>query len=110
MWDDLNAATFVANLHTPFHILHSSSSVVDVTLVEVTERGVANGRLPKPDTRQERFSLVFLGPPERLLQQGLYQLRHAQLGAFGLFLVPIGQDQSGIYYEAVFNRLRAAHA
>jgi hypothetical protein len=36
----------------------------------------------------------------------MYQLQHERLGAFELFLVPVGQDQDGVYYEAVFNRLQ----
>jgi hypothetical protein len=33
-------------------------------------------------------------------------MQHVQLGTFDLFLVPVGQDQQGVYYEAIFNRLR----
>jgi hypothetical protein len=110
MPDDLNAASFMTHLHTPFRILQSSIPVVNVKLVEVAERSAANGGHPGPTTRQERFSIVFHGPRERLLQQGLYQVQHDQLGDLELFLVPVGQDQTSIYYEAVFNRLRQANA
>ena len=65
-----------------------------------------NDRQPRVAARQERFSLVFRGPHDRLQQQGLYPMQHDQLGAFELFLVPVGEDTAGIYYEAVFNRLR----
>ena len=47
---------------------------------------------------------------DRLLQQGMYQLQHDQLGALELFLVPVGRDHEGLYYEAVFNRLRRSDA
>ena len=39
------------------------------------------------------------------LAQGIYQLEHAQFGTFGIFLVPVGRDQQGIEYEALFNRI-----
>jgi hypothetical protein len=44
------------------------------------------------------------------LQQGMYELQHAHLGTLELFLVPVGQDHTGLYYEAVFNRLRGRDA
>jgi hypothetical protein len=106
MLEHLHAATFGAQLHTQFSILLASPPVVDVELVEVTERGSADSRQPAAAVRQERFSIVFRGPRERPLGQGTYQMQHDHLGAFELFLVPIGQDHTGVYYEAVFNRLR----
>jgi hypothetical protein len=48
------------------------------------------------------FSLTFRGPPEPILAQRIRRLRHADLGALELFLVPIGRDGAGIRYEAVF--------
>jgi hypothetical protein len=32
-------------------------------------------------------------------------MKHESIGDFDLFLVPIGRDESGTFYEAVFNRL-----
>ena len=46
------------------------------------------------------FSLTFRGPAEPL-PQATYGLEHAELGAFDLFIVPIGHDDAGIIYEAV---------
>jgi hypothetical protein len=106
MLDHLDAATFNAHLNTPFRILQASNPLMDAELVEVIERGVANETLPRAAERQERFSIVFRGPRDKLLQQGIYQMQHNQLGALELFLVPVGQDREGLYYEAVFNRLR----
>jgi len=37
-----------------------------------------------------------------LLPQRIYPMEHAHLGVFELFLVPIGPDQHGMGYEAVF--------
>jgi len=106
MLDQLHAATFSAQLHSLFKILPSAMPLVEVELIEVAERGSADATPPRAAARQERFSIVFRGPRERLLQQGIYQMQHDHLGAFELFLVPVGQDQHGIYYEAVFNRIR----
>jgi hypothetical protein len=106
MLDHLHAATFGAQLNSSFRIHLSPRHIVEVELVDVTERGSTDGKQPWGAVRQERFSIVFRGPPEGLLQQGMYQMQHDHLGAFELFLVPVGRDKDGVYYEAVFNRLR----
>jgi hypothetical protein len=36
------------------------------------------------------------------LEQRIYAVHHPALGAFDLFLVPIGPDGEGMRYEAVF--------
>jgi hypothetical protein len=110
MSDDLRAGTFSMHLNTPFSIYISPTMAMEVELVEVTEKGVSDHQQPSAATHQERFSLVFRGPRDRLLQQGMYQLQHDQLGVLELFLVPVGRDHEGLYYEAVFNRLRRSDA
>jgi hypothetical protein len=52
--------------------------------------------------KREPFSLFFLGDPETLLPQGMYRLEGEALTLDGIFLVPIGKDESAIEYEAVF--------
>jgi hypothetical protein len=106
MSDRLHAALFGAQLRTTFSIHLSLTPVVEVELVEVAERDSGGARHPHSAAIQERFSLVFRGPDSQVLQQGIYQLQHDRLGAFELFLVPVGQDNHGVYYEAVFNRFR----
>jgi hypothetical protein len=110
MSDYLRAGTFTSQLNTPFSIHLSPSIAMEVELVEVTEKGGLDGVQRPTAARQERFSLVFRGPPKERVQQGMYQMQHDQLGAFDLFLVPVSQDQDGVYYEAVFNRLRRPDA
>jgi hypothetical protein len=51
-----------------------------------------------------KFSLVFMGPLDQSLPQQTYLFEHEKLGAFDLFIVPIGKDQKGLRYEAIFNR------
>jgi len=52
---------------------------------------------------QENFSLLFKGPIDGLSSQGIYRLANERLGEIDLFLVPVKKDESGMYYEAVFN-------
>jgi hypothetical protein len=51
---------------------------------------------------REQFSLVFREPSGVVLPQMIYRVEHDELGAFELFLVPIGPDAEGMRYEAVF--------
>lgn len=59
----------------------------------------------KPSTAVEQFSLLFHGPDHPLLSQGTYQFEHPQMGAFEMFIVPIGREPGRLIYEAVFSRL-----
>ena len=51
---------------------------------------------------RQPFHLIFRGPPSSPLPQRIYALKH---GAFGLeiFLVPIGPDDRGLCYQAIFS-------
>jgi hypothetical protein len=93
MLKNLHSDSFMPHLQTKFSLTDNFS----LELVEVY--------VPPSTRRQERFSLIFIGPSERILQQGMYSLQHEAMGALDLFLVPIGQDERGVQYEAVFNRL-----
>lgn len=109
MLEQLHAATFSAQIHTPFTIhLPPGQEVqtIEVSLVEVSEWESGSGRRARAAARQEQFSLLFRGPHDRMLRQGMYRTQHDQLGTFDLFIVPVSQDKDGVYYEAVFNRLR----
>ena len=55
-----------------------------------------------PGCKSLAIAALFRGPMTPLLPQRIYPLEHAQLGVFELFLVPIGPDQHGMCYEAVF--------
>jgi hypothetical protein len=48
------------------------------------------------------FNLYWLGPFEPILPQGTYEMR-LEDQSYWIFIVPIGRDDSGTTYEAVFN-------
>jgi hypothetical protein len=91
-------AQFAENLNQIFAIQLGNEESLDITLSEVSEL--------RESARQERFSLLFKGPGDPFLPQQLYSMRHEKLGAFEIFLVPVGREQDDFLYEAVFNRLR----
>ncbi len=88
---------FEKNLDKRYWILNGSTKPQAVNLVEIK-----NGHV---SPRQEQFSLHFRGDREPVLPQRIYTMKHDSIGEFELFLVPIGQDETGTTYEAVFNRL-----
>lgn len=75
---------------------------LELVLNEVTA-GAEDGGGTGPDgaTRQQ-FSLLFRGPPDPQLSQGLWELEHDGMGELALFLVPLGPDADGPRYEAAF--------
>lgn len=76
--------------------LQSESGHCELQLFQVKPLGVAmpGGRPP--------FSLLFRAPQDAVFPQMIYRLEHDRLGDLDLFLVPVGPDQNGMIYEAVF--------
>ena len=75
---------------------------VKLELLEVTDLGSEPTTEDGPTGRRP-FSIIFRGPPEVSLPQRIYDVELEGLGTLGLFLVPIGPDQVGMLYQAVFN-------
>jgi hypothetical protein len=89
-----------ACLNQGFTIEGGDGSRIEVALIDVQARGAPIGQGP---AGRQPFSAVFRGPREPILPQRIYALGNATLGEIQLFLVPIGPDDEGIRYEAVFN-------
>lgn len=94
----LTHETFVQNINTKFHVSADDTSRVELELAEVSEL--------KQLKAHDQFAVVFRGPLDLFLGQGMRSFDHDKLGRFELFIVPIRQDGDGYYYEAVFNRFR----
>jgi len=93
----LEHAEFAKHLNTKFRFRLNETETVEAELTDVSELLVS--------PRQERFSIVFRTSNDFLLEQGQRIIEHDEMGELILFLVPIGRDEDGTYYEAVFNRL-----
>jgi hypothetical protein len=91
----LTAADFTAWRDGRFRIEAEPARRFEVELIEVSE-GAGGGLSRSP------FSLVFRGGPSPPLPQRIYRVEHEALGALDIFLVPIGPDEVGQRYEAVF--------
>ncbi|HEX9373566.1 MAG TPA: hypothetical protein VF897_21310 [Roseiflexaceae bacterium] len=98
MLETLTFTTFAQQLNTPFQVERAGAVPLALELIEAREARSAPG--------YEAFSIVFRGPGDVFLPQAIYGMQHEAIGAFELFVVPIRQDQHGLYYEAIFNRPR----
>ncbi|HXT63326.1 MAG TPA: hypothetical protein VN696_09845 [Pyrinomonadaceae bacterium] len=89
---------FSKHIGTEFHV-KAGEDEAKLRLAEV------KAYMPRAteDKKMERFSIFFDGPADARLPQQLFQMRHAAMGEFEIFLVPISGDESGFRYEAVFN-------
>jgi len=94
----LTQEVFARHANSKFHAQIDELTSVELELTEVSDVNL--------HPQQEEFVIVFRGPSDKFLGQGVLSFSHDQMGQFELFLVPIKQDEQGFYYEAVFNRLR----
>ena len=97
MTENIKREMFAECLNTKFRVELESADAVELELVQFNESIVTPS--------QEQFALLFHGPQNPFLPQGIYRLKHERLGEFEIFLVPVGRTQNGFQYEAVFNRL-----
>jgi hypothetical protein len=90
---------FSQQVHQPFSGTAPNGSDVEMTLAKFTD-------IFDSDT-QETFTLVFRAPADTAAEQGTYVLRNQGFGEQAIFLVPVGQDENGVLFEAVYNRLKS---
>ncbi len=96
MLAELTHEDFTPRLNERFR-LQTETSSHDLRLFQVKPLGMGmpGGREP--------FSLLFRAPKDALVPQMIYRLENDRMGALDLFLVPIGPDEHGMVYEALFN-------
>jgi hypothetical protein len=58
----------------------------------------------QPPAGQDSFSLLFRGPANQPLPQGVYTLDHRSTGKFTVLLAPMRPEPDARYYEVIFNR------
>jgi hypothetical protein len=97
---ELKRATWLG-LADPVVTVEIAGRPAALRLVEVADLPVATA-LPALQGHDGAFALRFTGPAG--LPQGTHALRHAELGAFELFLVPVGGAGAGRRYEAIVDR------
>jgi hypothetical protein len=97
---------FHALLKTKFRVHTGPQASVELELVEA----MRSRTLPwqaggNPASQAEAFSLIFHALDQVFLPQRMYRFEHEALGAFDLFIVPVGRAPGEFHYQAAFNRL-----
>lgn len=101
MLDRLTATSFAPAVGETFVLDAGDAGTLELELLE--------SRLQDPDAPAQDpsgarapFTLVFRGPVEPVLPQQIHRLEHPSLGPLEIFIVPIGRNEAGTTYEAVF--------
>ena len=89
----LTFADFAPRLGKPFTV-QAQNGTIQLTLAQAKE-------LPRSMREGGSFWLEFLGPAQRPLGQGTYRFM-IDNRPFEIFIVPIGQAEGQLRYEAVF--------
>jgi hypothetical protein len=93
---NITADDYEPLVNSTFLLDRGNGTESGLTLVSVTRLGHgAAGRRPP-------FSLEFHGTPGEVLPQRIYSLKHEELGAQEIFLVPVGASVERTQYEAIF--------
>jgi hypothetical protein len=97
MLDTVTIDTFRPHLGEIFRVIVGDEQM-RVKLTEVSPWGpeASKGRPRVP------FSLVFHTVPEAVVPQAIYRVESDAMEPMELFLVPLGPDERGMRYEAVF--------
>ena len=94
--DKVHRAQLAEFVGQDFEIALKGAAPVNVRLVEVRSLGAAQAGGREP------FALEFRAGASVRLPQHIYAVSHGQLGTMEIFLVQIGADSTGAYFEAVF--------
>jgi hypothetical protein len=106
--DDLSYPALAAQANTQFRVHTASGKTVQLNLLEApvarTTPAVL-GRRPAGDAGNEKFSLIFSGPKDQLIEPAIHQFEHEELGRLEMYIGQIGMcDTYTVRYEIVFNR------
>ena len=102
MQTELTSDSFSGCLNESFSLQLPEGEACEFKLIEV--KSLNAHRPPKSSTvvRTEPFSLLFVGPRSPIFDQQVFRFEHQHLGVIEIFLVPVGEVDDGIEYEAVF--------
>ena len=83
--------------------IRSNETGPDILLNLVTAEPTRRDPTAQPTESGRPFSLLFKGPADPQLTQGMHDLGHAEHPFTGIFLVPMGRNDDDFTYEAVFS-------
>ncbi|MBV9241179.1 MAG: hypothetical protein JO314_04140 [Acidobacteria bacterium] len=89
---------FFQQLEQIFRVTSPNGVEFEMSLVEFND-------IVDSDT-QETFSLLFKAPSETDPEQTTYTVSNDGIGEQLIFMAPVKKDDSGLYFEAIYNRLK----
>ena len=98
----MNIQSFSPLINEDFVVRSEKDEKITFKLIEVDSLNAHRPKRSSTQARNEPFSLLFVGPSSPIFSQQVVPLNHSQLGDADIFLVPIGESDDGIEYEAVF--------
>jgi hypothetical protein len=93
--------TFEPLLNTSFMVVREDSVAVSMRLVEIVSDDNKKKFLNR--VANDNFSLIFEVVGRDILEDKIYEISHAELGGFSIFISTVGR--SGNRYQAVFSRV-----
>jgi hypothetical protein len=93
----LTSADFAQHMGQEFFVHYGGEQPLVIRLGDVEDLNAsvaAKGRAP--------FSLLFHGPKDYYVRQGVYTVEHPQMGRADIFIVPLGPDSLGMRYQITF--------
>jgi hypothetical protein len=102
--DEITLETAQPLVNTVFQVTVDENTTLELKLIDVAPFDLPRRppRGSKPPKRAP-FALYFLGPHEPIVPQRMYDFRSEATTFEGLFIVPVGRDDEGTEYEAVFS-------
>lgn len=109
MLDKLTSEDFAPHLRQTFMLslgpwgeAHDPAAHGAPRMLDLIEVDTLGSETSGTSAGRHAFSLIFRETGGSYLPQRTYAIKHPTLGWLDLFLVPIGPDQAGMRYQAVF--------
>jgi Domain of unknown function (DUF6916) len=101
--ETLAVDVFQPRIGDTFRIRSGPDHEIEAELIEARALGGDPARADVQTSRRRTpFSLSFRTSLTAPLPQRIYEVAHDELGAYEIFLVPVGPDGKGMVYEAIF--------
>jgi hypothetical protein len=98
-------SAFAQEVGTSFRVLQTSCPDMKLGLVEAAALPPSGRHGAHAGNIEYRFSLLFGGPADQPLAQGIHTLEHPTLGRLALFIVPVGRpERDRCFYETITDR------
>jgi hypothetical protein len=101
---EMVSETFARHIDETFELTREGGEPFEAVLSSCTESPYGSPDEWLRTIKRVPFMLVFHAEdPSRYWPQGMFTLRHRELGEFKLFMSPLGPDERGMGYQSVIS-------